>query len=126
MKSICLSIAISATAATASAQANDVLQLAPSLALPSSVTSACLPSRTPSLCVPLAEKSAVEFANWSKNHVGKRIDIKVNGQVASSPRLLSPMSGGHLPISFGSQPEAEAADQELHSDAVVPTVSVHD
>ena len=121
-----IGLATIAAVSPACSQGGDVLQLEPSFTPRSTYTSACMPSEWPSLCVRLTDKSAAEFAGWTKDHVGKRIDVKVNDKVISSPRLLSPLTGGLVQLIFTTQSEADATEQELRNGGSVLTVNLHE
>src|SRR5436305_1687502 len=126
MKARYLSMALMAAAGPASAQAGDTLRLEPSFGPRTSHTSACLPSQRPSLCIRLTERSAIDFANWTTEHVGKTIDVKVNNKLVCTVRLLSPLTGGLMPLSLKTQSEADTVAQELQDSAVFLTVSQHE
>lgn len=39
------------------------------------------------------------FAQFSREHVGRTVDLRIDGDVVASPRLVEPISGGVLVVS---------------------------
>lgn len=46
----------------------------------------------------LTAASAEAFARFSTEHVGRVVDLSIDGEVVASPRLVEPISGGLLVV----------------------------
>ena len=47
----------------------------------------------------LTPQSRDEFAAFTGRHVGETIDLRVDGEVLMSPRLMEPIAGGMIMVS---------------------------
>ncbi len=107
------------------AQGSDMLTLEPSFETKATYTSSCILSyNTPGLCIRLTDKSATDFASWTKRHVGGTMNVKIDDRVIVSPTLRGALTGGVLPIPFDTQADASAALTGLQNHKMVLTVDV--
>ncbi|MFC7616118.1 hypothetical protein ACFQV2_24255 [Actinokineospora soli] len=49
--------------------------------------------------VTLTAQDAMEFGDWTTNHIGQQLAIVVDGDVVSAPTIEGPILGGSVQIS---------------------------
>jgi len=56
------------------------------------------------LSLTLAKESALAFGDFTNRHTGKTIDVRIDGTVVMSPRIVEPILGGMVMVSGTFEP----------------------
>ncbi len=79
---------------------------------------------TAAVAIELTPAGADKFYRFTAANVGKRMAIVVDGDVASAPRIISPISGGRVQITMGAaDPERQMQDAERLADDLMGRTS---
>jgi preprotein translocase subunit SecD len=71
-------------------------------------------AETAVVAVELTPAGGEKLLRFTSKNVGRRMAIVVDGAVMSAPRIISPISGGHLQITMGAGDVEEQIAQAEH------------
>lgn len=84
------------------------------------------PDKT-TLDIQLTPAGTTDFAAFTEKHVGKLVDLKVEGKVVMSPKLAEPITGGRITVSGQFAPgKLEAIARKISAGAVSVNVETRD
>lgn len=84
------------------------------------------PNKT-TLDIQLTPAGTSDFAAFTEKHVGKLVDLKVEGKVVMSPKLVEPITGGRITVSGQFAPgKLEAIAKKISAGAAAVNVETRD
>ena len=84
------------------------------------------PDKT-TLDIQLTETGASDFAAFTQKHVGELVDLKVDGKVVMSPKLVEPITAGRITVSGQFAPgKLEAIARKIAAGAAAVNVETRD
>jgi preprotein translocase subunit SecD len=72
-------------------------------------------TKDPIISVRLVREGAVAFAQFTQQHVGRKVEVRVDGKTLVKPVVREPIVGGFLQINVGSASEAQTVATALRS-----------